>query len=214
MKFKLLLLIGLLFGATIQPLRAQLTATRAFVSAPHTVLPMLDNNTRLDMLDYYSSGMDVKSTNALRGKSAIKSVSPETIAIEMTEVSDYTLALLPSKNGSDTLVAVIATMATPVHDSRFEVYSSDWAQELTDEVFIPPVLRDWLTDTGRAKAADVEVAVPFMLVAYTYDPAQRLLTLTNNTAQFLSSDVKAEIDGSLKTRLQYQWNGHKFELLR
>lgn len=214
MKFKLLPLAALLIFAVAQPLRAQLTATQAFVSAPHTVLPMLDNNTRLDMLDYHSSGMDVKSTNALRGKSALKSVSPEAVDIEMTEVSDYTIAILPPKSGSDTLVAVIATMATPVPDSRLAVYSSDWEQTVTDDVFSPPTLRDWLTDAGRSRTADVEAAVPFMLVAYAYNPATRTLTLSDNTVQNLSSDVRADLDGCLKPQLQYQWNGHKFELRR
>lgn len=213
MKQKLLplIIVLLLCGFATQRIGAQLTADRAFVTAPKAVLPMLDNTTRLDMLDYHSSGMDVKSTNALRGKSAIKTLTPEAVTIEMTDVSDYMIAVLPPKNGSDTLIAVISTMATPAPDSKFTVYSSDWSRAVTPQVFVRPSLRDWLTDSGRQNASEVEDMVPFLLVSYTYDPASRILTLTNNTEQFLSPEVYSIVDDYLKPQMQYMWNGRKFE---
>lgn len=193
---------------------AQLTAEHAFMSAPKAVLPMLDRNTRLDMLDYHSSGMSVKSTNALRGKSAITGLSPETVSIEMTEVSDYLIAVLPPKNGADTLVAVIATMKTPAPDSKFTVYSSDWSQVVTSSVFVRPDLKDWLTEQGRRNRADVEDMVPFLLVSYAYDPSTRILTLTNNTEQFLSPEVYEIVRDDLRGEIKYTWNGRKFEKSR
>ena len=118
MKTKLLPFLAIAACAlTALPLRSEFTAAKAFVTAPQTVLPLLDSTTRLDMLDYHASGMDVKSTNVLRGKSGVKSLSPQAIEIDMTEVSDYLIAVLPPKSGTDTLVAVITTMDVPERDS-------------------------------------------------------------------------------------------------
>lgn len=85
--------------------QAQLTAAQAFVAAPRQVFPMLDNNARLDMIDYFNSGMATGTANSLKGKSRIAALSTLSMSISMTEASDYQLALLPA--GSDTIIAVI-----------------------------------------------------------------------------------------------------------
>lgn len=212
MKTKLLPFLAIAACAlTALPLRSEFTAAKAFVTAPQTVLPLLDSTTRLDMLDYHASGMEVKSTNVLRGKSGVKRLSPEAIEIDMTEVSDYLIAVLPPKSGTDTLVAVITTMDVPERDSRLDIYSSDWSRALTDRVFRAPAVRDWLTPIGKSHADQVTEMVPFMLVAYSYDPSTRLLTLTNNTGKSLSSEDSAAVSPYLRDKLQYEWNGRRFE---
>lgn len=60
---------------------AQLTASQAFVEAPRSVLPLLDRNARLDMLDYFNGGLTTKTSNKLNGSSAVTAVSLSLIHI-------------------------------------------------------------------------------------------------------------------------------------
>ena len=63
---------------------AQLTASRAFAEAPQSVFPLLDHNTRLDMIDYFNSGMTTASKNNMDGKSRITALTPNKVEISMT----------------------------------------------------------------------------------------------------------------------------------
>ncbi|MDE6263731.1 MAG: DUF3256 family protein, partial [Paramuribaculum sp.] len=85
---------------------AQLTASKAFADAPQNVFPLLDHNTKLDMIDYFNSGMATASKNAMDGKSRITAITPAKVDISMTDASTYELALLPTADGH-TVVALI-----------------------------------------------------------------------------------------------------------
>ncbi len=207
--FKTLRKIAVAVALVAMPtaMSAQLTASAAFTDAPQSVFPLLDRNTRLDMIDYFSNGMSTPSTNMLNGKSRVTSISPMKVGVEMTDASTYEIALLPAK--SDTLVAVISTVATPSPDSRLTVYSRDFNQ-LPAAAFVRPEVKDWLTPEGKKNSEEVDILVPFMLVSYTYDPDSRILTLTNNTGKFLSADVYEIVKPYLMETLTYQWDGSKF----
>lgn len=211
MKFRLTAAsLMLAAAAAIAPqMSAQLTAAKVFADAPQSLFPLIDRNTRLDMIDYFNSGMETPSANNLGGKSRITAMTPQSIDIEMTDASTYGIALLPA--GSDTLVAVINTVATPAPDSRLSIYSRDCQTNLTSRTFKRPGLADWLTDEGRKNSSEVEALVPFLLISYAYDPATSTLTMTNNTGQFLSADVYELVEDYLLPSLTYRWNGKKFE---
>ncbi|MDE7025497.1 MAG: DUF3256 family protein [Paramuribaculum sp.] len=190
------------FGAAF----AQLTASKAFVEAPRNVLPLLDRNARLDMLDYFNSGLTTKTSNKLNGSSAVTAVSPEQVAVQMTDASICHIAVIPSSN--DSLIAVIATVNTPAPDSKMTVYSSDFKRDLTTSVFSKPTLKEWLTD--GSSLGTVEAMVPFLLISYSYDPATGILTLSNNTETFLSEDIYTIVEPYLKKEIRYKWTGKKF----
>ncbi len=188
---------------------ARITAASAFAEAPKSVLPLLDNNTRLDMVDYFNSGMSTASTNNFGGKSRVTDLSDMRLRAEMTDASTYEFDLLPASSG-DTLIAVISTVATPAPDSRLSVYSSDYSDNLTSAVCSRPTLDEWLTAQGKSDRSTVEAFVPFLLISYSYDPSTQLLTLTNNTRRFLTDDVYDMVSADLLTALTYRWDGKKF----
>lgn len=143
------------------------------------------------------------------GQSRITRLEPQTLAVEMTGASDYQLALLGE--GRDSLVMLITTVKTPAPDSRVDFYKSDWTKLGTNSYFKKPELSEWLTASGRDNIDDVNTFVPFLLVSYSYDPATATLTLTNNTSQFLSSDIYSMVGEYLKDSLRYKWTGKGFK---
>lgn len=197
-------IIACLLGVSTLP--AQLTASKAFVEAPRNVIPLLDRNARLDMLDYFNSGLTNKTSNKLNGTSAITAVDPMQVAVQMTDASTCHIALLPAQ--SDTLIAVISTVNTPAPDSKMTVYSSGFARDLTASAFAKPTLKEWITDPSMLST--VEAMVPFLLISYSYNPDSATLTLTNNTQKFLSDDVYAIVEPYLKKSIVYKWTGKKF----
>ena len=198
-------------GACVAAGAQTLTAAKAFVDAPRQVFPLLDRNAQLDMVDYFTSGMNNTTANAMNGQSAITSLDPMRISLRMTGSSDYEIDLLPTAKG-DTLLMLISTVATPAPDSKMSIHSSDWQTDVTAPAFTRPTLKQWLTDKGRENIGEVEALVPFLLISYTYDPSTSVLKLTNNTRQFMSADLYEIVAPCLLPEQLYQWDGKKFTL--
>ncbi len=183
-----------------------LTAADAFTSAPPSVFPLLDRNTRLDMVDYFSGGLSTPSANLLQGKSAITSIEPSSLKVRMTDSSTAQVIVLAA--GSDTVIGLISTVATPGLDSSVSFYDKSWKPLPADRYFAKPGWKDWVTQ--GAKVEDVTMHTPFMLASYEYDPATSVLTVTNNLSKFLDPDIYEIIATSLRPSLVYRWTGKKF----
>ncbi len=188
---------------------AHLTAENAFASAPQSVFPLLDKNTRLDMIDYQASGSDTPSKNRLDGKSRITAMTGADMKIEMTDASSYQLAILPASN--DSIIALITTVATPAHDSHITFYDRSWKKLPDNTFFNAPGISDWLNAEGKKSPEMVTMMVPFMLAEYVYDPESKTLNLTNNLKEFMSEDTESMVAPYLVSSLVYIWNGKKFE---
>lgn len=95
MKSVILLIVAAAAVALIAPsARASLTASKAFASAPQSVFPLLDTNTRLDMIDYYNSNLSTPSPNRLDGRSRITSLSDKVASIELTQASSCDVIII------------------------------------------------------------------------------------------------------------------------
>lgn len=188
---------------------ARITAADVFVNAPVGIFPLLDRNTRLDMIDYFRSGSTTASANRLSGQSRVTRLSDDNIVIELTEASRCQIAVLPASG--DTVIAFVKTVDTPVPDSRLTFYATDW-KEIDKPFFQEPVLTDWLTREGEKNRKDAEAAVPFVLAEYSYEPETRRLVLTGGMQKFYSPEEYDRVKAYLKPSLSYLWTGKKMKL--
>lgn len=191
---------------------AQITASSAFSTAPQKVFPLLDTNTRLDMIDYFNSGMSNTSLNNLEGQSSITDMSPESLSLKMTDSSTAQLVVLQGAKGP--VVMLISTVAAPGLDSSISFFNDSWSPLKADDYFTRPDWPQWFTPAGNANEGEVMAQVPFMLASYSYDPTTLTLTVTNNLSRFLGKDLYDGISSYLYPSLQYVWNGKKFTLAK
>ena len=140
------------------PLSATMTARDAgsaqwyFAMAPDDVLPLLPVNTRLDMLDYYNSGVSRPSRDAAGGRAIVTGSSSRRVTFETGDTCSYELAVFTA--GSDTIVALVETIRYPMPDSRIAWYDSRWRPIAPPAA--EPKLDDWLTRDGRKNRQEVE----------------------------------------------------------
>lgn len=189
-----------------------LTAEQAFVFAPESVFPLLNKNTRLDMIDYFNSGSATPSKNKLSGNSRVTSIKFNDLQFEMNASSSYHIVILHLNKGEE-IVALIETVKTPATDSKISFYTTEW-KKIDGKYFSEPELEDWLTSEGKKKIKDVEVLVPFMLVGYEFDTMNGELILNNNIKSMLSEDVYDSVASYFKSQLKYSWTGKQFKLIK
>ncbi|MDE6108827.1 MAG: DUF3256 family protein, partial [Muribaculaceae bacterium] len=163
---------------TAAPLSATMTARDAgsaqwfFAMAPDEVMPLLPANTRLDMLDYYNSGMQRPSRNEAGGMALVTSSADRRLTFEAGDSCSYELAVFTTPR--DTLVALIETLRYPMPDSRVEWFDARWKP--VKAPVAEPGLKQWLTRDGARNCAEVEETIPFIPATATADPDRRTIT--------------------------------------
>ena len=177
-----------------------------FAMAPDDVLPLLPVNTRLDMLDYYNSGVERPSRDAAGSRAIVTSSTNRRLTFDTGDGSTYELAVYTA--GRDTIVALVETLHYPMADSRVEWYDSRWRplQPLLGE----PDQQALLTRAGRRHRGEVEEAIPFMTAEAVTDPDAGTLTLTRTIdGYFLPADTPDALRW-LEPRLVYALHGSRF----
>lgn len=191
-------------GSHDAPISSTMTARDAgsaqwfFAMAPDDVLPLLPANTRLDMLDYFNSGVDRASRNAAGSEARILSSADRRITFVLGDSTTCEIGVFISP--ADTAVALVETLRFPMADSRISWYDGAWAPRKApvDE----PRLADWLTADGRRQRTEVEREIPFLTAVITTDPETRTVTYTRTIdSYFLPSERPASL-GLLQPRLQ------------
>lgn len=179
------------------PISATMTARDAgsaqwfFAMAPDDVLPLLPVNTRLDMLDYYNSGIVRESQNEAGSRAIVTSSSDRRITFEQGDSCTFELAVFTTSR-RDTVVAVVETVRFPMADSRISWYDARWnpLRPQVDE----PRLADWLTREGSRRRSEVEEAVPFITAEATASPESGTVTFRRTIDSFfLPADAPAAL---------------------
>ena len=186
------------------------TAEAMFVDAPMLkprVLPELNRSTRLDMLDYFKAGIDKASENNYGGEAKVTAI--DTLSMDFDVTADISCQLFVLNAGGRPVTCIVTTYPTPIPDSRLRAYSSNW-QEVG--IFAEPTLADWLIDKKSRKEA--ELALPFVLASYRYDPATQTLTVTNEMDAYWVEAERPAVLEHLHKKLVYRWDGKRFKLTK
>lgn len=96
-----------------------------FTLAPLTVIPMLDTNSRMDMIDLMDAGMPAIVGNRYGGESTLIESSDSLLGLELTDVSYLELTLLP--DSTFCLEHHVTTSDSVVHSTR-KYYTADYKE--------------------------------------------------------------------------------------
>lgn len=199
--------------ASIAATSAQLTARSAFTSAPSSLLPTLTANQRLDMLDYYDSGLDRASKDVLGTECRIDTLSANVITISIGSIRNLSFYILDSE-GKKPIIMAIDRLRTPAVDSSMSFYNSKWERQADDKIISLPLLADWTGKIGDDKRERIENALPFAMYDADFDHATSQLTLSLSTDGYVAREDSALVADSLAKRLIYTFNPKKQKFFR
>lgn len=112
-------------------LSAQVTVRDVFKTMPHAMIPYLEENSKLDFIDFIDSGMKAEVTNALNGKSIMQRCTDKYLTLTLNEASQFTMRLLPVSEPVDSasqVICLVRTYGTDIRESVVSFYSVNWRQ--------------------------------------------------------------------------------------
>lgn len=122
-------------------LSAQVKMRDVFKQMPSTVVPYLNDNSKLDFIDFIDSGMKAEVTNALNGKSVMQQLTDDYLRLSLNEASELTMRLLPVSEQVDStnqVVCMVRTYGTDIQESVIAFYSVNWRRLPLDDYLSLP----------------------------------------------------------------------------
>ncbi len=108
-------------GAT--PSQANTRMDSLLVNLPQHILPLLNRNARLDLVDYFNAGAKAVAENIHSGESELEALSENYLRIKVTSVSRFEVIRLVD---TDTTFLTIETLLSPFKTSRIQRYNAAW----------------------------------------------------------------------------------------
>lgn len=177
-----------------------------------TQIQLIDSITRMDMADYYRSGLKYTSQNVVSEPVRIIDITADTMAMRFTVAPDVESELALLTDGrADTVVMYVTTYRLPQRDSRIAFRDMDGKLLSARHILPEAKLNDWLTAEGVRNRGEVEARLPFLCAVARYDTASRILTLTGTMDEFFADGSDRQmLQRYLRPELTYRWNGKKF----
>ena len=190
-----------------------ISARRAFIEMPETVLDLISADMRLDMLDHYDADSVGKGINTLRGEAAITQLTPDFINVDLTGVSTLQYKIFRQKNGSDVLLSIYTVGEKDgERDSEIIFYDSNLSPLKTDKFIKKPQLSDFFDLKGyKTKMKEIEELIPFYNISYEANPGSNEVRAKLSFGDAMPLEDLKLIEMFLKPEIIYTWNGKELK---
>ena len=190
-----LMILSLLMTFAVQ---AQVKMSDVVRQMPDTLYPYLNENMRLDMLDFIDSGMTAEVTNNLGGKTVLNTLTPHFSSFQLNEASTMQMRLLDVSEPTDSIsqiICMIRTWGKDFKESQVSFYTTDWKALPARQYFSAPAYPCTMT---------MDEHTPTL----TITPVSTLDYPANEEQQTAISDEQQAAVDKLTT---LKWNGEIFK---
>lgn len=171
----------------------------------------IEQSVRMDMLDYYASGMRKHMPTRLGGQAVIDSIAGDhymkvtTSSVSETEVQMY------DNNHGDKFFGVINRVKMPATDSHISFCLTYAFGHPSRNLIEEPPVKDFLTVKDNKARVGIESRINFPLIDYRFLPngdVEARLTV----GEFLSREDSAAVMPFVNDGITYHWDGKKFKI--
>ena len=219
-----LLIVLILSMVTLLPSPAKsvvstdsITARRAFVEMPATVLDLLSKSSRLDMLDFFDVDSIYRAVNALEGFSYLEKVTPDYLKVVITPVSTLQFKILKDKKGNE-LVMTIYTVGgdSDAKDSDIRFFNAELEELDRSKLLKLPLLKDYFDVPRGDKTAlnEIEQLVPFSTVEFEAAPSSNIVTGKLTVGNFMSQEDYGIVRRYERPGISLVWDGKTLSPVR
>lgn len=205
--FLLLLAVVLSVSADAKSLR------ELWVSMPDSLLPTLNQNLRLELIDLVDMKVKPEVRNLLGEDCQLDTLTSDFLEFSASSHSKVQMRLLPQVSGDSTL-CVIQKFSAPASESVVRFFDGQW-NELSDKNYLPSDITQ-LSKYLKAKPDTlsesdyrglVSLIEPFMVSAEFAGLTDSLVFSVS--LPLVSNEEKTKINAILLQR-KFKWEGNKF----
>ncbi len=185
--------------------------SEAWKNAPKQVVPTIEPNRRMDMVDLYNAGQKATAPTLLDGTAEITAMGKSYINVKLSDCNTLQIKQVADKD--KTLYIVIRTVYAPAAASRIEIYDNTW-QRYDESLYIElPTTADFiLSAVTPEQRIDVLQSILLPTIAYEMNEANDHITATPSYEQTLDPDTYRRLSPLLHKQLTLQRDDKKWRL--
>ena len=182
-----------------------------FISMPDSVLPLLSSVNRLDMLDFYDSGMKAAVRNRLDGESELTYISPKSIKIRYTGSSEVVIRLFYYKDSVPVICLARTYESNGLYDSRIGFYDSKWQELDASRILQIPEFDAFVRDgLSKDSVAYIRNASEIRSIKACLPDDSDRIEFEYTGLAFAGEDSLQCASCLRKEPIVYDWNGKRF----
>ena len=173
-----------------------------FVTTPQTVLPLLSQKQRIELLEYYKDDKGDSIENRFRKQSRMLLFDTQNqyLKLQTTPSTTFELFILQPDTVTPPVIGIIRTVCAPVCHSSVTFYDSVWQTVPTP--FDIPKATAWVDTDALTENEDVAFLMqPFASVNFIslqYDAENATFTAFNNNLDYLNTEEREKISPFVK----------------
>ncbi|MBO4499960.1 MAG: DUF3256 family protein [Bacteroidaceae bacterium] len=181
-----------------------------FKEMPDSILPLLTQSNRLDMLDFVESRMKAVVRNRLDGESELVSISDCSLQLKYTTLTDIAIRLYYYRDMVP-LICVVHSVGDGLRDSRISFFDSHWNPVDESRLISKPVFEDFIAK-GLPKDTLSILGEVSEVRGISIVPVEGGLEFIYSGNEYLSRENEKLKKYIIETPLIYSWNGRRFVL--
>lgn len=183
---------------------------KVFSSMPDSLLPLLTEKNRHDMLDFYNNHMEAKVRNRLNDYVQLDTLTEDFLHLTLSKVSTLEMKMLMTTD-SVPIIVLVRTIGAPAQDSHVTFYNHDWQQ--LQWLHLPDSdTEDFFSDVPDSVRMDMSLVQrsidDLRLVKASLSPEESVITLQVSVEE-LARDEK-QIARRYLVPVRYRWTGREF----
>ena len=172
--------------------------------------PTIDPSVRMDMLDYYASGIRKQMPSRLGDTVMIDSIAGDHYMKVTTSESSETEIQMYTDSHGDKFFGVINRVMLPATDSRISFRLTHGSGDQHVKLIAEPAVEDFLTTKDKNVINGIKTRIDFPLIDYRFLPDGDV-TARLTAGGFLSREDSAAVMPFVNSGIIFHWDGKKFK---
>lgn len=181
-----------------------------WISLPEKIMPTIEKNRRMDMVDLYNAGHKASATTLLGGSAEIAAMGDTYIKVNVSTCS--TIQIKKLATGKQTLYAIITTAFASAGNSRIALYDKNWNELDISKYISLPQAPDFILSPTETPNGKSEILAEILLptVQYVMNEATCDISALPTFDKTLDNETYKRIASYVLPQLAYKWNGKKW----
>ena len=180
-------------------------------SLPDNLVPTIETNRRMDMVDLYNAGRRAVTTTLLGGNAEITAMGDSYINVRLSDCN--TIQIKKITTDKQPFYVIINTVFAPAGNSRLSLYDENWKQLDISKYISLPQTANFIVLPADSTSYKEEIRTEILLptVEYVMNEATCDISAIPTFDKTTDDETYKRIAPYILPQLTYRWNGKKWD---
>ncbi|MCD7971966.1 MAG: DUF3256 family protein [Candidatus Azobacteroides sp.] len=184
------------------------TMEQLFISMPDSLLPLLNQEKKVELTEHLKNGQEGKVVNKLQGETVLIALTDTYFFLQSTQQTTLEAKVLPI-NEYYNIICLIKTCCGPACESQVSFYTPDW-KPLNNTYFKGTKPEEFFNDISSEECKIKKAQIDLSTIQYKLEKDSDRLTASFTLKYYWNKEEYEKIAPCLQEYISYSWQGNGF----